>query len=65
MNNHSSAVGMPIYPAGSSESPVNEAVSLPRTNEFSHWCVAKLLQKMRRDHRVIVTTGASITLTPS
>jgi hypothetical protein len=65
MNYHSPAIGMAIHPAGSSEPPIDEAILFECPNQFSDWCIAKLLEHVRRDHRVIVTTGASTTLTPS
>ena len=64
MDNHSAAIGMAIYPAGSSEPPVDEAILFSRANQFSDWCIAELLEQVRRDHRVMVTTGASTAFTP-
>jgi hypothetical protein len=45
MNNHSAAIGMAIYLAGSSEPTVDEAISFYCTNQFSDWCTAKLLSR--------------------
>jgi hypothetical protein len=65
VDDHSSAIEIAVHPASPFEPPVGEATPFQCANQFSDWCIAKLVENVRRNHRVMVTTGVSTTLTPS
>ena len=45
MNDGSSAVGVPVKPAGPSGAAVRKPISLQRTDDFPDWCVSNPLDQ--------------------